>query len=80
MIATVGIFPLIFSIPEYLLSHLPYSKIPENLLSSLMTVFVVSALSVAYKLIQSNSKIEDIEKTKDEYQSTHAIDAKSSSI
>jgi len=51
MSLTVVIFPIIFGIPELLLSYLPYMEIPVIIISIFTTVLVVAALSVVFKLI-----------------------------
>jgi len=57
MMVIVAIFPFVISIPEKLLSYLPYTQILVNIISLITTVFVVAALSTAYKNIneQHNS-------------------------
>ncbi|MCG8084078.1 MAG: hypothetical protein AB2689_23440 [Candidatus Thiodiazotropha taylori] len=56
MMVVVAIFPFVISIPERLLSKVPYAGGFVNLLSALTLVFVVSALSVAFKLIAESSE------------------------
>jgi len=51
MMVVVAIFPFVISIPEQLLSHVPYAGVFVNLLSALTMVFVVAALSVAFQVI-----------------------------
>ena len=63
MLVTVVVFPIIIGIPEYLLAYLPYSEIPTTILSILTTIFVVSALSVAFTIIHGEVEPEE----KDEY-------------
>lgn len=54
MLIVVAIFPFAISIPEQLLRHLPYMGLLVNLLSAFTMVFVVAALSVAFKIITEN--------------------------
>lgn len=51
MVVVVAIFPFVISIPEELLSYVPYSGVLVNLLSACAMVFVVAALSVAFQVI-----------------------------
>lgn len=55
MMIVVAIFPFVISIPENLLSHVPYTGLFVNLLSGLTMVFVVAALSVAFQVITENA-------------------------
>ena len=54
MIIVVAIFPFVISIPEKLLSYVPYAGLLVNLLSAFTMVFVVAALSVAFQVITEN--------------------------
>lgn len=51
MIMVVAIFPFIISIPEIILSYLPYMETLVSLLSAITTVLTVAALSVAFQVI-----------------------------
>ena len=51
MMVVVAIFPFVISIPEQLLSHVPYIGVFVSLLSACSMVFVVAALSVAFQVI-----------------------------
>ena len=51
MVLVVVIFPALLLIPAYLLSSIQYSFILTSFLSSFATVFMVAALSVAYKMV-----------------------------
>jgi len=51
MMIIVSIFPFIVSIPEKLLSYIPHTEILVNILGLITTVFVVAALSTAFKYI-----------------------------
>ena len=55
MMVVVAIFPFVISIPEQLLSNLPYAGVFVNLLSALTMVFVVAAVSVAFQVITERS-------------------------
>ena len=55
MMIVVAIFPFVISVPEYLLSELPYVEVLVSLLSAFTMVFVVAALSVAFQVITENS-------------------------
>ena len=56
MLSVVAIFPFVISIPEMLLNNVPYMNVFTNLLSAFTTVFVVAALSVAFKIITSKAE------------------------
>jgi len=51
MFLVVVIFPLLLLIPVLLLSMLPYAYLLVSIVTMLATVFVVAALSVAYKVV-----------------------------
>ncbi|MEW8442241.1 MAG: hypothetical protein AB2689_29195 [Candidatus Thiodiazotropha taylori] len=55
MMVVVAILPFVISIPEQLLSNLPYAGLFVNLLSAFTMVFVVAALSVAFQVITERS-------------------------
>jgi hypothetical protein len=52
MFIAVGL-PIIMGIPEYLLSYLPYATVLVTIVSVFSMVFLVAALSVAFKVITS---------------------------
>ena len=54
MMVVVGLFPFIISIPELLLSYIPYSGLLVSLLSAITLILVISALSVAFQVIAEN--------------------------
>lgn len=57
MLVVVIVFPIVMGIPEKFLSSFPYMQALVNVISSLTLVFVVAALSVAFKVIgESNNE------------------------
>lgn len=52
MAATVFVLPLVFSVPNIVLATIPYASVPAGIVASLATIFVIAALSSAYKLIE----------------------------
>ena len=55
MVLTVIVFPLILYLPAYFIGFIPYTFLISSLLSTLATVFMVSALSVAYRAISGEA-------------------------
>lgn len=51
MFLVVVVFPLIVAVPVILLAFIPYTTLLTSLLSTLLVVFEVAALSMAFKLI-----------------------------
>ena len=51
MFLVVIVFPIIVSIPVFLLQFLPYAFFATSIFTAFATVFIVAALSVAYKII-----------------------------
>lgn len=51
MMIVAFVFPALMGIPEDLLSYLPYSTVMVNIVSAITLVFIVAALSVAFKVI-----------------------------
>jgi len=51
MLLVVVAFPMLLAVPEILLNNVPYSAVLSNLLSTVVIVFVVSALSSPCQLI-----------------------------
>jgi hypothetical protein len=56
MLTVILIFPIVISIPEILLSELPYTSILVTFISLITLIITIAALSVAFKVInESNS-------------------------
>jgi hypothetical protein len=55
MLVVVLIFPIVIGIPEMLLSRVPHMGIIVNVLSVVTMVFVVAALSVAFRVVTKES-------------------------
>ena len=54
MFLVVIIFPILLTLPAFALSYLPYTTLLSSIVSTFATIFVVSSLSVAYKVIYSD--------------------------
>tara|TARA_R110002096_G_scaffold323848_5_gene517987 strand:- start:1923 stop:2594 length:672 start_codon:yes stop_codon:yes gene_type:complete len=54
MIAVVGIYPLLVELPSLLISTLPYTEVISTVISLVSFIFVVSALSVAFLVINKH--------------------------
>jgi len=59
MFLIVVIFPLVISIPEVLLGFIPYISVFVSLVSCFTAIFVIAALSVAYKIILHDLSTEN---------------------
>lgn len=59
MVAIVVVFPIAIAVPEALLGYVPYGGILISVISLLTTVFVVSALSMAFKIIKEQESIKN---------------------
>jgi hypothetical protein len=53
LVVTVIVFPLVLSVPYFLLSLMPWSYVPASIVDTAMTVFTIAALSIAYREIES---------------------------
>ena len=54
MLVMVGAFPVLLSLPEILLAYVPDNGLLASITSLLTTVFVISALSMAFKIIKES--------------------------
>ena len=56
MLIIIIIFPLLLSIPETILINIPHTQIFVEIVSFFTSIFVVAALSVAFKVINENTE------------------------
>ena len=54
MLIVVIILPVIVSIPEYLISYIPYTALIVTIIQFLTLIFTIAALSVAFKVISED--------------------------
>lgn len=58
MLVVILIFPLVITIPELLLSELPYTSLLVTFISLITLVIMVAALSVAFKVINESNSLD----------------------
>ena len=58
MITIVIIFPIVIAIPEILLSNSTYTEFISLIISVVTEVFVIAALSTAFKTLQIEAAVQ----------------------